>query len=223
LLKEFAERKIAKCPEGKRTFFETSNFPWVAQLETGWRTIRSELDAILVNRSQIPNFQDVSTPQARLTQGEDWKTFFLYLYGHESEDNCRRCPETVRLLKAIPGMKTAMFSILAPHKHIPGHRGPYKGVLRYHQGLIVPTPKTLCKINVGADFRYWEEGKSLIFDDSHWHLVWNNSDFYRVILFVDFIRPLPFPVSVLNRFTIWTIGRTPFITDAMDNVRRKVA
>ena len=129
----------------------------------------------------------------------------------------------MRLLKAIPGMKTAMFSILAPHKHIPGHRGPYKGVLRYHQGLIVPTPKTLCKINVGADFRYWEEGKSLIFDDSHWHLVWNNSDFYRVILFVDFIRPLPFPVSVLNRFTIWTIGRTPFITDAMDNVRRKVA
>ena len=223
MLRQFVERKITASPDGKRTFFEASHFPWVACLEAEWKTIRSELDAVLVNRSQIPNFQDVSSPQANLTKGEDWKTFFFYLYGQRSNENCRRCPETVRLLRTIPGMKTAMFSILAPHKHIPGHRGPYKGVLRYHLGLIVPTPKTLCKIKVGADFRYWEEGKSLIFDDSNWHLVWNDSNYYRVVLFVDFIRPLPFPLSALNRFTIWTIGRTPFVTDAMDNVRRKAA
>ena len=35
-------------------------------------------------------------------------------------------------------MKTAMISILSPRKHILDHRGPYKGVLRYHLGLIVP-------------------------------------------------------------------------------------
>ena len=103
-------------------------------------------------------------------------------------------------------------------------RGPYKGVLRYHLGLIVPQPKTLCKIKVGADFRYWEEGKSLIFDDSDWHLVWNDSAFQRVVLFVDFVRPLPFPLSAVNRVTIWRIRRTPFITDMVANVRRtKVA
>jgi ornithine lipid ester-linked acyl 2-hydroxylase len=222
LLREFVEKKIAKSsPDGTRTFFDTTRFPWVSVLESEWRTIRDELDAVLLHRNQIPNFQDVSRDQALLTQGDDWKTFFFYIYGHKNEENCRRCPETVRLLQHIPGMRTAMFSILAPRKHIPGHRGPYKGVLRYHLGLIVPKPKTLCKIKVGADFGYWEEGRSLIFDDSRWHLVWNDSDFQRVVLFVDFVRPLPFPLSVINRATIWKIGRTPFVTDIVGHLEHR--
>ena len=36
-------------------------------------------------------------------------------------------------------MKTAFFSILAPGKHLPPHRGPYKGVMRYHLGLLIPS------------------------------------------------------------------------------------
>jgi ornithine lipid ester-linked acyl 2-hydroxylase len=224
MLKEFVEKKIAESgPDGARTFFEAADFPWVAAIEAEWTKIRAELDALLLNRSQIPNFQEVSPDQARLTQGDDWKTFFLYIYGHKNKENCRKCPETVRLLQQIPGMKSAMFSILAPRKHIPGHRGPYKGVLRYHLGLIVPKPKTLCKIKVGADFGYWEEGRSLIFDDSRWHMVWNNSNFQRVVLFVDFVRPLPFPLSLINRFTIWSLGRTPFITDMVGNAQRPKA
>ncbi len=224
MLKEFVERKIAESsPDGTRNFFDTDNFPWVAALEREWKLIRAELEGVLINRTQIPNFQDVSPDQARLTQGEEWKTFFFYIYGHKNKENCRKCPETLRLLRSIPGMKTAMFSILAPGKHIPGHRGPYKGVLRYHLGLIVPQPKTLCKIKVGADFRYWEEGKSLIFDDSDWHLVWNDSAFQRVVLFVDFVRPLSFPLSVVNRVTIWRLARTAFITDMVANARRNQA
>jgi aspartyl/asparaginyl beta-hydroxylase (cupin superfamily) len=38
-------------------------------------------------------------------------------------------------------MKTAFFSILAPGKHLPAHRGPYKGVMRYHLGLLIPEPR----------------------------------------------------------------------------------
>ena len=115
MLKEFVERKITESsPDGTRNFFDTEAFPWVAQLEHEWRNIRAELEAVLVNHKYIPNFQDISPDQARLTQGEDWKTFFFYIYGHKNKENCRRCPETVRLLRSIPGMKTAMFSILAP-------------------------------------------------------------------------------------------------------------
>jgi len=39
-------------------------------------------------------------------------------------------------------MKTAFFSILAPGKHLPAHRGPYKGVMRYHLGLLIPSRPT---------------------------------------------------------------------------------
>ena len=96
-------------------------------------------------------------------------------------------------MREIPGMTTAMFSILSPRKHILDHRGPYKGVLRYHLGLIVPEDAERCRIRVGEDVRHWEEGKSMIFDDTFNHEVWNDTDETRVVLFVDVLRPLPFP------------------------------
>ena len=82
------------------------------------------------------------------------------------------------------------------------------------------TENLSCRILVGSEVRSWEEGKSLIFDDSHWHEAWNDSDSYRVVLFVDCERPLPFPLSILNRLMIWRISRTPFVTEAIERVRR---
>ncbi len=114
-------------------------------------------------------------------------------------------------------MKTAFFSILEGGKHLPHHRGPFKGVLRYHLGLIMPTPPETCRIRVGQDYRSWEEGKSLIFDDTHDHEAWNDSTQRRVVLFVDFVRPLPFPLSAVNRLLIFLIGISPFVQEARRN------
>lgn len=189
--------------DAERTFFESGDFPWVAEVEAEWKTIRSELDALMVNRDNIPNFQDYSPIQKRITNDDRWKTFFFYRFGYVEKENLARCPQTVHILKKIPGMNTAMFSILAPGKYIPPHRGAYKGVLRYHLGLMVPQPEHSCRIRVGNDIRHWQEGKSLIFDDSHEHEVWNDSDGYRVVLFVNFIRPTVFPLSLFNRLLIW--------------------
>jgi len=208
-------------PTAKITFFEPKAYPWVADVESEWKTIRKELDAVMVRRDEIPNFQDLSEKQKPLTEGEQWKTFFLYGYGLKAEENCARCPETVRILKRIPDMKTAMFSILAPRKHIPEHRGMWKGMLRYHLGLIIPGAPGSCRIRVGQDVRSWEEGKSLVFDDSHMHEAWNDSDSYRVVLFVDVLRPLVFPLSLVNRSVVWTTARTPAISVLMDRARKR--
>jgi len=109
--------------DGKKTFFDPQSFPWVATIESEWMTIGKELEALLVHREEIPNFHDISDNEKGLTEGEQWKTFWFYAYGEKAEENCARCPETVRLLEHVPGMKSAMFSILAPRKHIPEHRG----------------------------------------------------------------------------------------------------
>jgi len=127
------------------------------------------------------------------------------------------CPGTAALMEQIPGMKTAMFSILSPRKHILDHRGPYKGVLRYHLGLIVPREAEACRIRVGDDVRHWEEGKSLIFDDTFNHEVWNDTDETRVVLFVDVLRPLPAPESKINKLIVKAIGLSPFVLDAKRN------
>jgi len=206
--------------DGNKTFFDSEAYPWAQTVEAEWKVIRKELDALLVRREEIPNFQDISEKQKPLTEGEQWKTFWLYGYGEKAEENCARCPETVRILQKIPGMKSAMFSILAPRKHIPEHRGMWKGMLRYHLGLIIPGPEGSCRIRVGKDVRCWQEGKSMIFDDSHPHEVWNDTDSDRVVLFVDLVRPVFFPLSLLNRSIIWITAHTPSITEPMERIRK---
>jgi len=195
--------------DGDRTFFESEEFPWVADIEANWKAIRKELDALMVRREEIPNFQDISKAQEALTQGDQWKTFLFYSFGNRFKENCEKCPETDRLLHRIPGMKSAMYSILAPHKHIPPHRGPYKGVLRYHLGLMIPEPEGSSRIRVRNDVRSWKNGKSLIFDDSFEHEVWNDNNSDRVVLFVDFVRPTIPPIAVVNHLIIWARGRYP--------------
>ena len=213
--------KVLFFHDGHKTFLAPEAYPWVAKVEAEAPLIRRELDVLLQRRDEIPNFQDISEYQKALTQGEQWKTFFLYGYGQAAEENCKQCPETVRILKYIPGMKTAMFSILAPGKHIPPHRGMYKGVLRYHLGLLIPGPPGVCRIRVGQDVRAWQEGKSLVFDDSHEHEVWNDADGYRVVLFVDLLRPVFFPFSLANRVIVWALSHTKSITEPMERIRNK--
>jgi aspartyl/asparaginyl beta-hydroxylase (cupin superfamily) len=199
---------------GEATFFDPTEFPWARRLEAGWPLIRAELDRVLEDREHLPNFQDISVDQASITNDDRWKTYFLYGYGFKSDANCARCPETARLCAEIPGMKTAFFSILSPGKHIEVHRGPYKGVLRYHLGLRIPDPADGCRIRVDQDVRHWSEGESLIFDDTYEHEAWNDTDGVRVVLFVDFVRPLAFPTSLVNWVVLQAIAFSPFIGDA---------
>jgi len=202
---------------GDATFFPLERFPWVKHVEDNWTVIREELERVLEDHAALPNFQEISKDQVGITDDDRWKTFFLYGYGFKAKLTTEMCPGTAALMEQIPGMKTAMFSILSPRKHILDHRGPYKGVLRYHLGLIVPREAEACRIRVGDDVRHWEEGKSLIFDDTFNHEVWNDTDETRVVLFVDVLRPLPAPESKINKLIVKAIGLSPFVLDAKRN------
>lgn len=194
-----------------------ADFDWTRQLEADWETIRAELDRILHESDKLPNFQDISRDQINITQDDRWKTFFLYGYGYKMQDNCDACPETTRIVESIPGMMTAFFSILAPGKFIPPHRGPYKGLLRCHLALVVPEPREQCWIQVGDVVSHWEEGRCIVFDDTYVHKVENNTDGRRVVLFLDIVRPTRFPGSLLNRIVLRLIRWSPFVQDAIKN------
>ncbi len=198
-------------------FLDVQKFEWHEKLEADWKKIRLELDNVLQHPETIPNFQDISKDQTNLTKDDHWKSFFLYGYGYKFEPNCDLCPETTRLIESIPGMFTAFFSILSPGKHIPRHRGPYKGLLRGHLGLIVPEPGEDCWIQVGEETATWQEGKCMVFDDTYKHQVQNNTDGVRVILFLDILRPLRFPGSMVNKLVLQLIRMSPFIQDARRN------
>lgn len=211
--------------QGDRAFEDASEFPWVARVEREWPAIRRELDEILLGREPVPEFPELSEEQRRITTGQ-WRSFFFVAYGRRIDDNCRRCPRSAAALEHIPGMVTAMFSILAPGARLEPHRGPFKGVLRYHLALKVPADREACGLRVDREVRHWTEGRSLIFDDTHEHEAWNDSREERVVLFVDFLRELPFPLGWLNRGMVALIAASPFVRNIVTKVNawnRRVA
>jgi len=202
---------------GNPPVYDNKVFPWVTEIEKAAPLIRAELERVLVRKADLPNFQDISSDVKAISTDQGWKTFFLLAFGMKSERNIAQCPETWKAVEAIPGLKTAMFSIFEPGKHLPAHRGPYNGVLRLHLGLIVPEPRDKIAIRVKDQICHWSEGKVLIFDDAYEHEAWNHSDKTRVVLFVDFVKPLKFPASLVNWLLMNIALFTPFIREGLDN------
>jgi beta-hydroxylase len=193
---------------GDRAVFDQRDFPWLPAIEADWRKVRAELDAVMPYMAHMQDFHDVLPNY--LTRA-NWKTYFFYGYGLKAPANCRRCPETVKLLKRIPGMKTAFFSILGPRKRLSAHRGPFKGVLRLLLALRIPEPAGQCGMRIGTQPWTWQEGKALVFDDTAEHEAWNDTDDVRVLLFVDVLRPIRFPANLVNAAVSWIIALSPFM------------
>ena len=203
---------------GNPEFFRTDGFPWVSGLEADWLAIAKELESVLGRVDELPDFRTISPQSGPLARLNAWKIFVLFGYGRKSLKNCRLCPRTAAALESIPGMKTAFFSILAPGATISPHQGPYAGVLRCHLALKVPTEAGKCRIKVGDSTRSWEAGKCLVFDDTFMHDVANGTDEARIVLFIDFKRPLPFFVDLLNEVMLKLISRVSL----MDEYRNQV-
>lgn len=206
---------------GDHPVFDNRQFEWTRMLEENWMRIRKELEQILPHRRQLPSLQDVQKEQIVLNQDDNWKTFFLFGFGVRATLNCERCPETVSILEKIPGMKTAFFSLLSPHKHIPAHKGIFKGLIRCHLGLIIPGNPGDCRMRIEKDNIFWEEGKAVVFDDTYEHEVWNNTEEVRVVLLLDVVRPFrPGLMSFLNRKIVGLIGQSSYVKEAMENHQR---
>ncbi|SEP81484.1 beta-hydroxylase [Faunimonas pinastri] len=211
----YAEKlNLTHSKVGNPCVYDNRVFPWAAEVEKEWHLIRAELDRVMVRKSELPGFHEISSEVRSISDDANWKTFLLCAYGIKSDEAIRSCPETWRIMQKVPGLKTAMFSIFEPGKHLPPHRGPYNGVLRLHVGLIVPeaAPDQLA-IRVGDQVCHWQEGKALIFDDAFEHEAWNHTNQTRVVLFVDFVKPLRFPANIVNWVVLNMAVFTPFIRE----------
>jgi aspartyl/asparaginyl beta-hydroxylase (cupin superfamily) len=198
-----------QSPMGNSSIIDAKHFEWVERLEKGSDVIRQELVALLHGQKQLPNIQELNPRQTNLGQKGGWKSYFFCLFGNRIDESYKRCPETGKLLDSIPGLTLAFFSILEPGMHIKAHRGGYKGVVRCHLGLIVPEPQTNVRMRVGNEMVYWQEGKCVIFDDTHKHEVWNDTDGIRVVLLFDVYRPLPRWLTLVNKRVLNLAGYSP--------------
>ena len=214
----FVERLNLTCSKvGNPPIYDNAVFPWTTEIEREWRAIRTELDRVLLRKEDLPGFHEISADVATISHDRGWKTFLLSGYGFKSDANIKRCPQTWRVCQKIPGLITVMFSILEPGKHLPPHRGPYNGVLRLHLGLIVPEPREQLGIRVEKEVYRWKEGEAVVFDDAYEHEAWNRTPHTRVVLFVDFVKPMRFPGNFLNWLLLHLAVFTPFIREGTEN------
>ncbi|RYG43190.1 aspartyl/asparaginyl beta-hydroxylase domain-containing protein [archaeon] len=104
------------------------------------------------------------------------------------------CPATSALLRAIPGLRTALFSRMGPQTVLEPHTGwadVSNHVLRCHLPLYVPedAPDT-CGIQVEDELRFHKKGQLLVFDDSKIHFAFNaHKSKPRYVLIFDIERP----------------------------------
>lgn len=196
------------------------HFEHASVIKDHWKMIRDEVEQLLKTDIRVPTLDEVDNVQALFAKrdGIPWRTYFIKAFDNWVPRNCSKVPNTYGLLKNMPEVITAMFSIMEPGKHIPGHRGTFKGILRYHLGLIVPGENSSF-LEVGKERYYWKEGEHVMFDDTYYHEARNTSSEVRVVLFIDIERnnSLPAWLQPINRRVINYFSKIKRVKKAVVN------
>lgn len=200
-------------------------FPWIAELEGHWASIRDE--AVRIRAEDIPSLGEISFDHGRIAADRRWRAFFLKGYGYRMPGNAARAPITAALIERVPGLVTANFSVLEAGGHIPRHWGMTKGMLTYHLSLKAPKEHEKCRMHVEeGDVLHvltWEDGQSFLFDDMFNHEVWNETDEDRYILLLQIKRPCRFVGNLIQNTFLFGVRHSRFVKDikaAIDRAAR---
>jgi beta-hydroxylase len=193
-------------------------FPELKLLQDNWRIIRAEAEMLMAkNHIKAAENNDDMGFNSFFKRG--WKRFYLKWYKNCLPSAETFCPQTVALLKQIPNIHGAMFTLLPKDGQLKPHRDPYAGSLRYHLGLVTPN-SDLCRIYVDGEVYSWRDGEAVLFDETYIHAAKNDTDIDRIILFCDVERPLNNPLArLVNRlFSRFVIAESAAQNLATDRV-----
>lgn len=192
----FADGRIHAIEGSEPNPRPAERLEWDQRLRRAWTEIAEEWTSFRTSGGRLPRIEDLLDESQGNTGS--WQAGLLISGGEPCTLLARQFPETVAALSAVPGLRSALWSVLSPSTDLPEHRGPNAGVLRYHLGVDCPRGSAL---RVGEVTIPYRNGESILFDDTSPHAAWNSGTAERVTLFCDLLRPLPFPVSPLNRFS----------------------
>jgi aspartyl/asparaginyl beta-hydroxylase (cupin superfamily) len=91
--------------------------------------------------------------------------------------------------------------------------------VRCHLALQVPKDSQNCWIRVDDQIRQWQEGEVLLLDDTYEHEVRNDTDETRVVLFLDFDRPMDRFGNFCNQTVISLIRASSYAHKPLKNLK----
>lgn len=179
-------------------------FPSCREFEDRFDAIRDEVDRLMERRT-LSTYEEID-PLRAAEVSTKWKLYYAYMLGKVNQRAKEDCPTLLSVASALPNVVSATISVLEGGVSLAAHSGPYAGILRYHLALRVPE-RNPPSIRVGNAWYTWKEGESVVIDDSFEHEVRNESDGIRVVLIVDFLRPMNFLCDAVNRYALSLKGR----------------
>jgi aspartyl/asparaginyl beta-hydroxylase (cupin superfamily) len=179
-------------------------FPNCREFEDRFDAIRDEVDRLMERRT-LSTYEEIDPLRAAEVSNQ-WKLYYAYMLGKVNQRAREDCPTLLGVASALPNVVSATISVLEGGVSLAAHSGPYAGILRYHLALRVPE-RNPPSIRVGNAWYTWKERESVVIDDSFEHEVKNQSDGIRVVLIVDFLRPMNFLLDAVNRYALSLKGR----------------
>jgi len=166
--------------------------PWFDGDSPTRRALEAAAEDVIAEFSAVAARIGTHPDNGSLVDRGRWTGMFLYgAKGIRNEELCALCPRTARLVESFALCRNfgfAMFSGMEPHTHVAPHCGSSNLRLRHHLGVDVPEPAA-SRLRVGTEWRSWERGKTLAFDDSFEHEVVHEGERTRVVLVVDVWHP----------------------------------
>ncbi|HEX7048248.1 MAG TPA: aspartyl/asparaginyl beta-hydroxylase domain-containing protein [Gammaproteobacteria bacterium] len=187
----------------RRPIMDLADFAELEEIRKNWKTIRDE--ALALQRGKAFEHTTRRDSQAYYDVGfhtffkYGWSKYYLKWYGYTHESGKRSCPETVRILESVPGVKGALFTLLPPGSKLTPHSDPFACSLRYHLGLATPNSDA-CWINIDGTTYSWRDGDALLFDETYIHHAANDTGEHRLILMCDIARPMNGFGRIVNFF-----------------------
>jgi hypothetical protein len=125
---------------------DLSEYPELAVLTANFPVIRRECDSLIRSSLRIPGMEELTSYTPAASTRSPGKASC----SSRANSSTRIAPwrRNRALLRGIPGVYTAFFSVLEPHQHIKAHWGYWKGFVRYHLGVVIPA--TTATTNAGS-------------------------------------------------------------------------
>jgi aspartyl/asparaginyl beta-hydroxylase (cupin superfamily) len=207
-------------------------FPKGKLFEESFDSIRNELDTFLVTTNDGSLVTETAntyggTNKAIGSGGDgikSWRLFQIKVLGTILPGAIDTFPTVVRLLEECDDVVACAVSILEPNVIIPSHVGYMKGVVRYMFPLKIPVKRDDCFLCVNKKKYSWTEGQGVVWDDTYPHMVENNTDETRVVLYMDVKRVGMSGFSnKLCDLTQWIVKQSPIIKTQMSVQEKQIS
>ncbi len=156
---------------------------WIKILERNHQVIKTELE----NYIHEKGYERFKNFYSDYSNNNGWLTIPLVFFTIQNTELLDCFPETKKILKSVPELITAEFSILKANTVIQAHEGYSKEIMRTHIGLKIPNGNLALKC-MGEE-KQWQEGKTFSFNDGYTHEAWNKTEHERWVLMMD--TPIP--------------------------------